>query len=82
MQKIRKIQRTDFEKSLKNPIFGQIWAKICRMRFFFENRAPLFFRVYGYLPSCKKSEKTNDPILRKAVDRRTDRGQFIGPYLW
>ena len=34
MQKIRKIPRADFEKSSKKPIFGQIWAKICRMRFF------------------------------------------------
>ena len=35
MQKIRKIQQTDFEKSPKNPIFEQIWANICQMRFFF-----------------------------------------------
>ena len=31
----------------------------------------------GQLPSCKMSEKTNDPVLRKFSDGRTD-GQTEG----
>ena len=32
---------------------------------FFENQAVSLFLLYGPLTSCKKSEKTNEPILRK-----------------
>ena len=90
MQKIRQIRRTDFEKSKKPNFWANLGQNIPN-KIFFKNRAPLFFRAYNYLPSCKKSEKTNDPVLRKAVDKektdaqthaRTDTGQFIGPYLW
>ena len=77
-KKIRQIQRTDFEKSQKNPIFGQIWAKICRIRFFFSKIGLRYFLglmgFRAYLPSCKNSEKTSDPVLRKAVDKeKTDK---------
>ena len=57
--------------------------------FFFENRAPSLFSVYGPLSSCKKAEQTNDPIPRKTPDgqndgqndRQNDEGQFIEPNL-
>ena len=54
-----------FHKSPKKTIlgtFGQIWAK---PDFFPKNRALSLFCVYGPLTSCKISEKTNEPILRK-----------------
>ena len=41
--------------------------------FFFKNLAPSVTRYYGQLSSCKISEKTNDPILRKFSDGWADR---------
>ena len=41
--------------------------------FFFKNLAPSVVRYYGQLSSCAISEKTDDLILRKFSDRRTDR---------
>ena len=35
---------------------------------------------YGFLALCQNSEKTNDTIPRKRLDRRTDRPYFIGPF--
>ena len=48
---------------------AQIWAT----KFFFENLASSVTRCYGQLSSCTLLEKTNDPILRKLSDGRTDR---------
>ena len=67
----------------KNPL-GRFWSKKGPRDFFFENRALSLFSVYGPLSSCRKSEKTNDPILRKTLEGRTDRGrtdegEFIEP---
>ena len=52
---------------MKKSIFGPFWARfapICPTRFFLENRALSLLSTYGALTSCKKSEKTNDSILR------------------
>ena len=35
---------------------------------------------YEFLAQCQISEKTNDTILKKCLDRRTDRPYFIGPF--
>ena len=40
--------------------------------FFFKNMASLVARCHGQLSSSTISEKTNDPILRKLSDGRTD----------
>ena len=40
--------------------------------FVLENQAPSLFTDYGPLTSCKKSEKTNDPIPRKTPNGQTD----------
>ena len=40
---------------------------------FFKNLALSVTRYHGQLSSCTISEKTNDPILRKVSDGRTDR---------
>ena len=37
-----------------------------------KNRVPSLFRIYSPLTSCKKSEKTNVPILRKTFHGRTN----------
>ena len=52
------------------------------MRIFPKNPALSLFYIYDRLTSCKKSEKTNEPILRTSVSRtdgRTDDTEFIGP---
>ena len=48
------------------------WTKICRMRFFFENRAPSHFGIYHFASLCQKSVITNEPISRKIHNRRTN----------
>ena len=45
-------------------LFTQIWAR----RNFHKNRAPSLFSIYSFLTSCKKSEKTNEPILSKPTN--------------
>ena len=40
--------------------------------FFFKNLALSVTKYYGQLSSCTILEKTNDPILRKLSDGRTD----------
>ena len=57
-----------FKKS-KKPYFGghfvsQIWLKIN----FRGNRALSLFKYSNYLPWCQKSEKTNEPFLRKMLN--------------
>ena len=76
---LRKIPKTSFLAR-----FGPFWPKNGQMDFFLKNRAPSVSSLYGPLTSCKKSEKTNEPILSKCVtdgltDRLTDRSNFIGP---
>ena len=38
-----------------------------KIGFFPKNRASSLFFIYGPLTSCKKSEKTHEPILRKSI---------------
>ena len=75
---------TKFRENRKKPYFwanlGQksaIMAKNGQIRFFFKNPAPSLFKLGNFLSSCKKSEKSNEPILRKAPDERTDTDQFM-----
>ena len=47
-----------------------------------KKKAQSVFKYYNYLPSCKKSERTNEPFLRKMLNCQTDRqtnSDFIGP---
>ena len=55
-------------------VFGIFWVLLNR-RNFLQDRASSFFLLYGYLTSCKKSEKKFDePILISWLrpDRRTE----------
>ena len=52
--------------------FGPKMGPGCPRKFFFKNRAPSHSRIHENLSSCKKLEKTNDPISRKTHNRRTD----------
>ena len=65
---LRKIPKTSFWAR-----FGPFWPKNGQMDFFLKNRAPSVFYTCGPLTSCKNSEKTNEPILRKARHGQTDR---------
>ena len=87
MQKNQKNLMTQFSSKSQKPHFGVILDPFCPKKglrdFFFKNRAPSVFIIYGPLTSCKKSEKSNKPILRKLTNERTngrtDRGHFLGP---
>ena len=57
----------------KNLVSGPILVHLAVAFFFFENLAPSVTRYHGQLSSYTISEKTNDPILRKLSDGRTDR---------
>ena len=64
---LRKLQKTLFSGQK-----SAIMAQNGQIRFFFKNRAPSLFKLGNFLSSCKKSEKSNEPILRKPPDERTD----------
>ena len=76
IQKIRKIFRVVSEKTalptnqsnMKVSDFGLIWRpfhEISKSRIFFKNPALPHFYLYSPLTSCKKSEKSLEPFLRK-----------------
>ena len=56
----------------KNLVWVQFGWNSSRQSFF-KNLAPSVTRYHGQLSSCTISEKTNDPLLRKLSDGRTDR---------
>ena len=73
MQFQEKIMNQTWEND-KKPSFGPSFGP---QNFFFKNLASSVTRFYGQLSSCTILEKTNNPILRKLSDRRTDR-QTVG----
>ena len=52
-------------------LFGHFFPIFWKMIVFPKNRALSLFIIYGPLTSCKKLEKTNEPILRKLCYVRT-----------
>ena len=70
-------------------IFHTYFAIFGQKIFFFENPAPSVFRSSKKLPWYQKSENSNEPFEWKLldwltdwlIDRRTDEGKSIGPYL-
>ena len=69
----RKNKRQHFKKKKQKipcfwTLFIQIWAK----RNVHKNRVPSLFSIYSFLTSCKKSEKTNEPILSKPTNQWTN----------
>ena len=58
----------------KKPSFGHSFVtNLGHQNLFFKNLTPSVTRCYGQLSSYTRSEKTNDPILRKLSDRQMDR---------
>ena len=66
--------RENVKKPSFRPDFGQLGPNSGYQTFFFffKNLASSVTRYHGQLSSCTISEKTNDPILRKLSDVRTD----------
>ena len=63
----------------KNPVFGPFWALFSQFlgkKSFPENRVLSRTYSYEFLAPCQISEKTNDTIPRKRLDRRKD-GQTL-----
>ena len=72
--KLDNFNDTISKKLQKNLFLGQksaIMAKNRKIRFFPENRPQSLFKLNGCASSCKKSENSNEPFLRKAPDKRT-----------
>ena len=78
-------------KVKKTQILGKFGPRYTEKDSFTKIGLRYFLRLITTYLHAKKSEKTNDPVLRKAVDKkktdaqthaRTDTGEFIGPYLW
>ena len=73
------LEKTDdniFEKIQETLFWGLfmvVFSKFEQKWFFLEKKALTVFTYSNYLPSCKKSEKTNEPSLRKMPNWRTDR---------
>ena len=67
----KKLGKTNDKISRKSPkpVFP---AYFRHFRPVFNNRAPSHFGHYHFASFCQKSEKTNEPISRKAGNRHTD----------
>ena len=65
--------------------FGDLFANISKSRIFFKNPALSLFYLYSPLTSCKKSEKSLEPLLRKLRYQPTNQSiitnntDLIGP---
>ena len=68
----RKTNEPTMRNWKKENLFWPIWSKFGPTNFFSKNIASLVARCHGQLSSSTISEKTNDPILRKLSDGRTD----------
>ena len=75
-QKIRKKLMKQFWTKSKKPYFWAVFAPNLPPKIFFENRAPSLFEHCHFTPLCQKSEKTNEPILRKAENSKMVKGNF------
>ena len=49
----------------KKPVSGPFWSILS------------VYKYFNHLPSCEKSEKTNDPFLRKMPNWQTDKQQWF-----
>ena len=80
MQFQKKLMIQTQENGKKNSFwasFRPLAPKFGSRNFFLKNLASSITRYHGRLSSCKISEKTNDPILRKLSEGRTDRREWF-----
>ena len=71
-KKSEKSNEAILHKVQKTLFIGCFLPKFAQKNFFLKNRAPSHFGHYHFASLCKKSEKTNEPIPRKAGNRRTN----------
>ena len=74
-----KLTWPNFSKNPKNPVLGSFWALLPKFgpkMNFPGKRALSVFQYSNYLPLCQKSEKPNEPFLRKLLEGHT-KNQFI-----
>ena len=72
-----------FSNKLKKPccgLFGVFFLNFWEKKIFSENPALSRTTSYEFLAPCQISQKTNDTIPRKCLDRRTNRPYFIRPF--
>ena len=71
-----------FSNKLKKPFLAHFWPTfiISGAKFFSQKIQLCHTTSHGILAPCQISEKTNDRIPRKHLDRGTDRPYFIGPF--
>ena len=50
---------------IQKNLFGALFHKFGQKEFYWKKRALSVFKYSNYLPSRKKTEKTNEPLLRK-----------------
>ena len=75
----RKTNITKFFKKSQNPILGPFWALLPKLgpkMNFPRKNGSASFSISIYLPLRQKSEKPNEPFLRKLLERHT-KNQFI-----
>ena len=64
------------QKAYFEAILGPFLPKLGQKWIFLEERALSVFQYWNFLPLCQKSEKSNEPLLRKLLDGHT-KNQFI-----
>ena len=72
----RKTNMTKFFKKSQKPHFGPFCPILGQKWIFREKRVLSVFQYSNYLPLCQKSEKPNEPLLRKLLDGHT-KNQFV-----
>ena len=72
-----KIFQTIQKKLYFGAILGPFYPNIGKNKFLWEKRTLSVFKYSNYLPWCKRSEKTNDPFMRKIPNWRTDRQSTV-----
>ena len=78
MQKTRKNKWVISKKTMKMSIFGQIWVLLGQTTIFPKNPFKSLLSLYSPLTSCRKSEKTNDLILKNY--RKSQFLGILGPF--
>ena len=76
---LRKTNSTEFFKKSQKPYFGPIlclFVQIEAKNEFSWKKGLSVFQYLNYIPLCQKSEKPNEPFMRKLLEGRT-RNQFI-----
>ena len=67
---------TKSRENAKKPVFPAYFRLFWPGNSFFENRVPAHLRYCHFTSLCQKSEKTNEPIPRKAENRKMVKGNF------